>query len=108
MASKDKPFSSGDYRQRSISFTRMDAERNGMIDVSEPLATLCATAYHSSLQEIAEKLEQAQSDVRQLLLDLESERDQRRILQSRVEDLGALTVSRSGRFNVRLVDREPS
>ena len=69
-----------------------------MIDVSEALAMLRATAYHSSLQELAEKLEQAQSDVRQLLLDLESERDQRRILQSRVEDLGALTVSRSGRF----------
>ena len=108
MASKDKPFSLGDYRQRSISFTRMDAERNGMIDVSEALATLCAIAYHSSLQELAEKLEQAQSDVRQLLLDLESERDQRRILQSRVEDLGALTVSRSGQFDVRLVDRKLS
>ena len=79
-----------------------------MIDVSEVLAMLCAIAYHSSLQELAEKLEQAQSDVRQLMLDLESERDQRRILQSRVEDLGALTVSRPGRFDVRLVDRKSS
>ena len=79
-----------------------------MINVSEALATLHATTYHSSLQELAEKLEQAQSDVRQLLLNLESERDQRRILQNRVEDLGALTVSRSGHFDVHLVDRKPS
>ncbi|KAF6217569.1 hypothetical protein HO133_006671 [Letharia lupina] len=36
-----------------------------------------------------------------------SERGQRRILQSRVEDLEALTVSRSGRFKGGPANREP-
>lgn len=75
MDSKDKGLSTGDYRQRLIYFKNTDAERSDMID------------------ELTEKLEQAQVESRQTSLDLESERGQRRILQSRVEDLEALTVS---------------
>lgn len=96
MASQDKGLSAGNYRQRSIYFKGMDAERNSMLEVSQPyLAALFATAYQSSRQGLIEKLEQAQAEFRQLSLDLESERDQRRALQSRVEGLEALTVSRS-------------
>ena len=66
-----------------------------MIDVSEHfLAALLATTCQLLGQEITEKLEQAQLELRQASLDLPSERGQRRNLQSRVEDLQALTVSR--------------
>lgn len=94
MDSKDKGLSTGDYRQRLIYFKNTDAERSDMIDVSNPfLAAPFASAYQFSRQELTEKLEQAQVESRQTSLDLESERGQRRILQSRVEDLEALTVS---------------
>lgn len=86
MDSKDKGLSTGDYRQRLIYFKNTDAERSDMID------------------ELTEKLEQAQVESRQTSLDLESERGQRRILQSRVEDLEALTNRRG--FILVLIDAD--
>lgn len=45
MGSKEKDLSTGDYRQHLTYFKDTDAERNGMIDVSERiLAQLCVIA----------------------------------------------------------------
>ncbi|KAK3178050.1 hypothetical protein OEA41_000182 [Lepraria neglecta] len=86
MAATSKGGPTGDYRQRLSYFKDTDAEKNEMVN------------------ELIENLENARKECRQISLDLESERAERRRHQGRVEELETLTRGRG--FVLVLIDAD--